>query len=64
MHSLPPGMTRLLVLLAALVFIGGFGWLTVSAISEQGISAAGVLSIFILVLLVVGIVGSLRNPPR
>jgi hypothetical protein len=57
-------MTRLLVLGAALVFIGGFAFLTVSAISEQGITAAGVLSISILVLLAVGIVGALRNPPR
>jgi hypothetical protein len=57
-------MTRLLVLGAVLVFICGFGWLTISAISEQGFSAAGVLSIFILVLLVVGILGSLRHPPR
>ena len=57
-------MTRLLVLAAALVFIGGFAFLTVSAISEQGITAAGVLSIFILILLAVGILGALRNPPR
>jgi hypothetical protein len=57
-------MTRLLVLGAALVFIGGFAFLTVSAISERGITAAGVLSIFILVLLAVGILGALRHPPR
>jgi hypothetical protein len=57
-------MTRLLVLGAALVFIGGFAILTVSAISEQGITVAGVLSILILVLLAVGILGALRHPPR
>jgi len=44
-------MTRLLVLGTVLVFIAGFGFATL-------------LSIFILVLLAVGIVGALRNPPR
>lgn len=57
-------MRRLLVLTAALVFIGGFAFLTVAAVIEQGITAAAVLSIFILVLLAVGIIGALRNPPR
>jgi hypothetical protein len=57
-------MTRLAVLVLALVFIAGFGFLTATVIAEQGITAAGVLSIFILVLLAVGIVGALRNPPR
>jgi len=58
-------MTRLLVLGAALVFIAGFAFLTFRSIVEQGgISLASVLSVFILVLLGVGIVGALRNPPR
>ncbi len=57
-------MTRLLVLGAALVFIAGFAFLTVRAIAEQGFTVAGGLSIFILVLLGVGIIGALRNPPR
>jgi hypothetical protein len=57
-------MNRLALLVAGVVFIGGFGWLTISAISEQGLSVAGVLSIFILVLLAVGILGALRNPRR
>jgi hypothetical protein len=55
---------RTLVLGAALVFIAGFGFLTVAAIIEQGFTLASALSIFILVLLGVGIVGGLRNPPR
>jgi hypothetical protein len=55
---------RVLVLGVALVFIAGFAFLTVAATIEQGgISAAGVVSIFILILLAVGIVGALRNPP-
>ena len=57
-------MTRLLVLAAALVFIFGFAFLTIHAIAEQGLTAAGVISILILVVLAVGILGALRNPPR
>jgi len=58
-------MTRLLVLGAALVFIAGFAFLTYHSIVEQGgISLASVLSVLILVLLAVGVVGALRNPPR
>jgi hypothetical protein len=57
-------MTRLLVLAAALVFIAGFAFLTYATIVRQGLSAGSLLSIFIVVLLAVGIVGALRNPPR
>ena len=57
-------MTRLLVLAAVLVFIAGFAFLTVTAIAKEGVDFATLLSIFILVLLSVGIVGALRNPPR
>lgn len=57
-------MTRLLVLGATLVFIAGFAFLTVSAVSQQGFTLAGAISIFVLVLLVIGIVGALLNPPR
>jgi hypothetical protein len=48
----------------ALVFIAGFAFLTFRAVVEQGFTLASLLSIFILVLLGVGIVGALRNPPR
>ncbi len=57
-------MTRLLVLWAALLFITGFAFLTLSAVSKEGFSLASAISIFILVLLAVGIVGALLNPPR
>jgi uncharacterized membrane protein len=57
-------MARFFVLIAALVFIAGFAFLTFTAIVEQGFTAASALSIFILLLLAVGIVGALRNPPR
>jgi len=57
-------MTRLLVLGAALVFIAGFAFLTFSAVVAQGFTLASLLSVLILVLLGIGIVGALRNPPR
>ena len=56
-------MTRVLVLGAALVFIAGFAFLTFVAVVEQGFSLASLLSVFILVLLAVGIIAALRNPP-
>jgi hypothetical protein len=56
-------MRRLLVLCLALVFIAGFAFLTLSAVIEGGFTLASLLSVFILVLLGVGIVGALRNPP-
>jgi hypothetical protein len=57
-------MRRILVLGAVLVFIAGFAFLTVAAAIEQGFTVASLISILILVLLAVGIVGALRNPPR
>lgn len=56
-------MTRLLVLCAAIVFILGFAALTISMIQAHGLGAGGVISIFVVVLLAVGVVGALRNPP-
>ncbi|MGA8363222.1 MAG: hypothetical protein WB709_01740 [Solirubrobacteraceae bacterium] len=57
-------MSRRLVLGAALLFIAGFAFLTVSAVSQQGFTLLSAVSIFVLVLLGVGIVGALLNPPR
>jgi hypothetical protein len=57
-------MRRLFVLCTALIFIAGFAFLTLRAIAEQGVTVAGVLSIFILLMLLVGVLGALRNPPR
>jgi hypothetical protein len=58
-------MTRLVVLGVALLFIAGLAFLTFSAIVDQGgITILSVLSVFVLVLLAVGIVGALRHPPR
>jgi hypothetical protein len=58
-----PMNTRLVVLTVALMFIAGFAFLTVAAVIEQGLTVASLLSAFILLLLGVGIVGALRNPP-
>jgi hypothetical protein len=55
---------RRLVLGAALLFIVGFAFLTLSAISQQGFTLLSAVSIFVLVLLAVGIVGAMLNPPR
>jgi membrane associated rhomboid family serine protease len=57
-------MRRQVVLAVVLVFIAGFAFLTVAAITEQGFTLASLLSILILALLGIGIVGALRNPPR
>ena len=37
---------------------------TFVAVTEQGFTLASLLSVLILLLLAVGIVGALRNPPR
>ncbi|HEY2397456.1 MAG TPA: hypothetical protein VGH78_00550 [Solirubrobacteraceae bacterium] len=57
-------MNRRIVLAAAIVFIAGFAFLTYRAFAEQGITLLGLVSVFIVVLLAVGIIGALRNPPR
>ena len=58
-------MRRLIALGSALVFIAGLAFLTVaSAIEQGGVTILTLISIFILLLLGIGIVGALRNPPR
>ena len=57
-------MTRVAVLALALAFILGLAFLTIAGIEQYGLTFEAVVSVFILVLLTVGIVGALRNPPR
>ena len=57
-------MTRVAVLAVALAFILGFTILTISGIMHTGFGFEAIASLVVLVLLVVGIVGALRNPPR
>ncbi len=48
----------------ALAFIFGFAYLTIGSAIEQGITIGTLLSALVLLLLLVGIVGALFNPPR
>jgi len=57
-------MKRLLVLSAAVLFIGGFAALTVRAVIERGVNVFSFVSVFIVVLLAVGVIGALLHPPR
>lgn len=57
-------MTRLAILAIAMVFITVFAFLTIDTVSQQGFTLLGAVSIFVLVLLAVGVVGALFNPPR
>jgi hypothetical protein len=57
-------MTRTVVLAVSLAFILGLAYLTVASAVEQGITILSLLSAFVLLLLLVGILGALFNPPR
>lgn len=54
---------RRAVLLAAVLFIVLMGYLTVVDFASNGVSVVGILAVVILVLLSIGILGALRNPP-
>ncbi len=55
---------RIVLLVVAVVFIAGFGLLTVLDIAHTGLNWLDVLAILILVLFATGIVGALLEPPR
>ena len=57
-------MTRLVILVVAFLFIFGFAGLTLSTIVMQGLTVGGLVALFIIVLMLIGIVGALRNPPQ
>jgi hypothetical protein len=57
-------MTRAAVLAIALAFILGFAFLTIAGIKAAGFGVESIFSVIVLLVLVVGIVGALRNPPR
>ncbi|HXW58871.1 MAG TPA: hypothetical protein VEJ23_05275 [Solirubrobacteraceae bacterium] len=57
-------MTRLVILVIAVLFLFGFAGLTISTIAEEGLTLGGLVAVFVIVLMVVGIVGALRNPPE
>ncbi|HWE34706.1 MAG TPA: hypothetical protein VG410_14535 [Solirubrobacteraceae bacterium] len=55
---------RIAVLTIALVFIALLATLTVLDFVNNGVTATGVIAIFILLLFCIGIVGALRHPPQ
>lgn len=55
---------RRAVLLVAVLFIVLMGYLTVVDFAENGVTLMGVLAVVILLLLSIGILGALRNPPH
>ncbi len=55
---------RYLVFAAALVFIGGFGLLTVLYLANNGVTLAGVVGLIVLIVCGVGIIGALLHRPR
>jgi len=55
--------TRRIVTAVAIVFIGFFMFLTVSAIIEHGLDLLTILSLGVLTLLAVGILGALAQGP-
>jgi hypothetical protein len=57
-------MTRLIVMAVTLLFVVGFGVLTAYSVAEQGVTLGTLVSFAVLVLLGVGVIGALRNPPR
>jgi hypothetical protein len=57
-------MTRLLILLVAALFIVGFAFLTISDIAARGFTLGSAVSIAVIVLMAIGILGPLLNPPR
>ncbi len=56
-------MTRLVVLTVVVLFVVGFAALTIAAVAEQGATLATLVSLAVLVLIGVGVIGALRNPP-
>jgi heme A synthase len=55
---------RLLVFLAASLFILGFALLTALDINSNGVTFVGIVGILILVVIGVGVLGALVHPPR
>jgi hypothetical protein len=55
---------RYLVFAAALLFIGSFGMLTALYFANNGVTLVGIIGLGVLILVGVGIIGSLLHPPR
>ena len=57
-------MRRFLATAAALTFIGVLAFLTALEFSDNGVTVAGVVGVGVLVVLGVGVLGALLQPPR
>ena len=55
---------RFVVFALALVFVISMAALTVIDISNNGITGLGVVGIFVVVVVGVGVIGALTEPPR
>ena len=55
---------RAIVFTLAIVFIGGLALLTVLDFKNNGVTLVGVIGVFVLVVVGVGIIGALIQPPR
>lgn len=55
---------RFVVFALALVFVVSMAALTVIDISNNGITGLGVVGIFVVVVVGVGVIGALTEPPR
>ncbi len=55
---------RAAVFTVALLFIALLGVLTALELARHGITVAGVLAVLVLALLMIGILGALREPPE
>jgi hypothetical protein len=56
-------MARDVVLLVALLAIGGLAFLTLKVMIEEGIDVLVVVSLMILALFGIGVIGALTSPP-
>jgi len=55
---------RAIVFTLAIVFIGGLALLTALDFKNNGVTLVGVIGVFVLVVVGVGIIGALIQPPR
>jgi hypothetical protein len=52
------------LLIAGLIFVGLFGAMTISVILEDGLDVLTVAALLIVGMLVLPLIGALRNPPK
>jgi hypothetical protein len=55
---------RAALLALAIVFCLAFGGMTLTVISESGLTVLTVTSLLIIALVGLGLIGAIRNPPR